>query len=65
MTTMLDMATGFVPARKLKVALSAALALSLETPVGRRIRDNLTLNVIMLIHRFEAIRPWQALPPNT
>jgi hypothetical protein len=26
MTTMLDMTTGFVPARKLKVALSAALA---------------------------------------
>jgi hypothetical protein len=53
------MLIGFALAARLPVAVSIALAVVLELVVGYLIRDNLTLNIIMLIWPLEAIRTWQ------
>jgi hypothetical protein len=54
------MALGFLAARKLPLWLSILLVLALELIPLAVIRDNLTLNVLMLLAPVEAIKVWQA-----
>ncbi len=53
------MMTGFWLARRLPVWSSIAIVVILEVWVGIMIRDNLTLNILMLVHPFDAIKHWQ------
>jgi Protein of unknown function (DUF2585) len=55
----LAMVAGFFLASRLPWKATLALALIMEIVVGYLIRDNLTLNVIMLLHPVESIKAWQ------
>jgi hypothetical protein len=57
---MLSMIAGFLLAARLPVLVSVFLVVAAELFVGWLIRDNLTLNVIMLLYPLEWIKTWQA-----
>ncbi len=54
------MIAGFYFAYRTWIWLSVLLFIAIEFILAYIIRDNLTLNIIMLIHPFEAIKLWQA-----
>lgn len=54
------MALGFLAASRLPARATIALAIAFELFTLAMIRDNLTLNVLMLAWPIEAIRHWQA-----
>lgn len=53
------MMIGFVLAWRLPVWLSVALVVALELIALYAIRDNLTLNILMLLYPLEAVKTWQ------
>lgn len=52
-------ALGFALAGRLPIAATLALVIGIEAGVAYRIRDNLTLNIIMLLYPLAAIKAWQ------
>jgi hypothetical protein len=50
---------GFALAARLPVWATIVLAVVIEGVLAYAIRDNFTLNIIMLVHPFEAIKQWQ------
>ena len=56
----LMMAIGFLLASRLKPRASIAMVVAMELGLLFWVRDNLTLNVLMLVHPVEAIKAWQS-----
>ena len=54
------MVVGFYAASRLPVWATIALIIALEVIVAALIRDNLTLNIIMLLYPLDFIKEWQA-----
>jgi hypothetical protein len=59
----ISMIVGFVLARVMPVWSIVALGILIEGTMAYLIRDNLFLNIVMLIYPFDAIRQWQGAAP--
>ena len=59
LTDIVAMAIGFWIAGRARWWVSVALVVAIEAILAAAIRDNLTLNILMLIHPIEAVRQWQ------
>ena len=54
------MAIGFAMAARLPVRVTVALTIAIELVLAYWIRDNLTLNILMLVYPLDAVRRWQS-----
>jgi hypothetical protein len=59
LSDILMMAIGFLFAARARTWISVAAIIAMEVGCALWVRDNLTLNIIMLIHPFDAIKTWQ------
>ena len=59
LSDVLMMAIGFLFAARARTWISVVAVIAMEAGCALWVRDNLTLNIIMLIHPFNAIKAWQ------
>jgi hypothetical protein len=53
------MSLGFLLASRVGWKIAAALVLAMEVGLACTVRDNLSLNIVMLVHPSPAVRAWQ------
>jgi len=60
MSDIAAMMLGFWIAYRLPVLMTLAVVIGIEAGLAYFIRDNLTLNILMLIHPIDAVKRWQS-----